>query len=187
MFKELKKSIKKYKKNNNWLYQVYKKNKDRIDDVMYNDRTSLTTFTRLKHLIIERIERLSGVEYTGGVDARSVNRYINKIAPNIVEKATKQIGNTELFTSKTERFQQNAYNAIKEFKKGRDLLRYADELGKKGSKIQPSDFVWSEKNKGYIFRNKVLVVFPNSSPFEPIFKKLEDNPVSIFVIPDRYI
>lgn len=127
----------KYKNENAWLDAVYRKNKTFIDSKLsvVGEKNKKKVF---KQLVKERQDR-----------------------GETTYRAVKNLGKTEIFTSRRERSQENILKAIKSDKE--TFKQFRKEIGF-NTKIDTTKFEWDYKDKVYKYGNTIIDI--TNSPYK---------------------
>lgn len=133
-----------YKNDNTWLRAVYRNNKTEIDEKLkfIGEKNKFKIFKQL----VEDEKKIKGLS-----TYQAVNR----------------LSRTEVFKTKSERFNENAWKGLRGNKEA--FKQFRQSIGWK-NKIDESKLVYNYNEKAYIYDNKVKIMFQQSPPKIEIYK-----------------
>ena len=149
---DTKRSRSRYKSDSTWLNAVYRENKSFIDEAYVESESGKSKREIFKQDVKEYME-------VDGLTAK---------------QAVKAISRSTKFTTEKERFQYNAYEALRDDKEAFKEFRNLNRDKGKFQKIDLGQFEWIKEEHAYIYGGKIKISFENS-PKEVIVEELDDE------------
>lgn len=160
MIWKAKKPRNKYKNENAWLRAVYRNNKELIDSKLNLEHT--TGYRAFKALLREYKQ-----------DSYTQDKYGNNPTN---KQALERMANSEIFRSKGERLQSNAWNALKD-KTNKQAYETIRRLTGWKTKMSVENLRWDSKAGMYVYqgpKGKAYIDFSNSPKQIWVFGDNED-------------
>lgn len=153
-----KKARRKYKNDLAYIRAVYRNNKSTIDAAFPpEDFLGQKPFTSFRRYVEDQLYKhdpttMKILKTKSGKPIKS----------STVNKTIESIARSEKFTSKFERLTTNAFTGIKKFPSAYKRFRELTKMHGRYAKIDSSKMEWNYDINGYIYDNRLVIIYKNS-------------------------